>query len=242
MKKKTDDELGILLTREMQSMMLNEKLTAEQRITMFKSIVTSEELTDPLLQSFAESIKSGYEYANKMRVRQIYNRRERQRKTYKDERTSTEINVDEHSSPIKGNGNGNGNGNISPNPQGGKGEPSPISPEDLIGGASPDERTADEIKKSILEWYPHEVNERKLRKSIVTALKNFPARVIAEGIEKWRASGAWNEAGWIPQNIGQWIRDGKFKSEPPMKNFPTRAESSVPDADATRAILEDDGE
>ena len=79
MNKKSDDELGILLTREIQSMMFNDKLTAEQRVSIFCSIVSGEEVDDPLLSAFAETLKTGFIHANEARKASIYSQRERER-------------------------------------------------------------------------------------------------------------------------------------------------------------------
>lgn len=131
MKKKTDDELGILLTREMKTMMFDENLTAEQKVQIFCAVVGDEKVDNPLLNSFANSLKVGYVHANSARMSSIYKRRDRQRKTYEDERTSTEIGVDSHSSPIKGKGKGNNN---PPTPKGVGRIPSPVSPEEIMSG------------------------------------------------------------------------------------------------------------
>lgn len=179
MKKKTDEELGILLTREMKTMMFNEKLSDSQKVQIFCAVVGDNTLDDPILDAFAKTLKVGYIHANNARMSSIYKRRDRQRKTYEDERTSTEVGVDSHSSPIKGKGKGKGICIPLP-PKGGKGEnvPSAVSPDDLMREARPfDEKTwAAEIAAEIENWYPYEVNHDGLKKVLIAKFKILRAR------------------------------------------------------------------
>ena len=132
MKKKTDDELGILLTREIRTMMFDKNLKAEQKVQIFCAVVGDEKIKDPILSSYANSLKTGYIHANSARMASIYSRRERQKEYQRNMRTSTEIKGDRRALPIKGKGKGKGN--IPPTPKGVGRVPSAISAEDVIAG------------------------------------------------------------------------------------------------------------
>lgn len=252
MKKKTDEELGILLTREMQTMMFNEKLTAEQRVALFCSIVSGQDVDDPLLSAFAESLKSGFIHANNARKSSIYNRRERQKNylrsstpIYVDSRSSTSIDAHRRSSPIKGKGKGICN--IPLTPKGGKGEPPAISPEQLTEDAVSPRAWAERYAAEIATWYPYVVNLGKLTKTLLDAEKKHSARAVEDGIARWRASGLWDDARFVPRRIVAWIQGGSFLDEPPQKNPGARADGggtggAAPSADATLRMLQDDGE
>ena len=98
MKKKSDDEFGILITREMKSMMLDSTITYEQRAKIFCSIIADEPLKDTMMKAFADSLKVGYLSTNNKRKAEILSRRNRQKEYAKHLRTSTEIGVDERTS------------------------------------------------------------------------------------------------------------------------------------------------
>lgn len=251
MKKKSDDELGVLLTREMQSMMFNDKLTAEQRVSMFCAIVSGKDIEDPLLSAFAESLKTGFNHANDARKASIFNRRKRQLKYLHssteidvDERTSAEIDGNRRSSPIKGKGNGICNNNPLP-PKGGKGEkiPKAISPDEILGeGVEDPEKWADEFAEELGKWYPYEVNQDGLRKILIGKAKKNLRRALEQGLEAWIDSGAWSEQRFMPQDIVKWIKLERFLDKPPEKKTPAARESDVPTADETSAVLADEGE
>ena len=249
MKKKTDEELGILLTREMKTMMFNEKLSDSQKVQIFCAVVGDNTLDDPILDAFAKTLKVGYVHANNARISSIYKRRDRQRKTYEDERTSTEIGVDSHSSPIKGKGKGKGICIPLP-PKGGKGEniPSAVSPDDLLKEARPvdGKKWADEIASEIVRWYPYEVNHDGLKKILMSKFKKNLARALDDGIAAWRKSGAWDEKRFVPPDIVKWIKLERFLDEPPQKKSPAaRADGgralAAPSADETMRMIESDG-
>lgn len=261
MKKKTDEEFGVLLTREMNSMMFNEKLTAEQRVSIFCAILSGKDVDDPLLSAFAESLKIGFIHVNNARKTSIYNRRERQRNylrsstdidahlrssTTIDEhlRSSTTIDAHRRSSPTRGICYSN---NIPLTPKGGKGEPPVVSPESILEGQSPRE-WAERSAAEIATWYPYVVNLGKLTKALLGAEKKHSARAVEDGIARWRASGAWDEPRFVPRRIVAWIQGGSFLDEPPQKTsgareaVPSEGGCTAPSADATLRLLADEGE
>lgn len=245
MKKKTDEELGILLTREMQTMMFDKNLKAEQKVQIFCAVVGDEKIKDPVLASYANALKTGYVHSNSARIASIYARRERQKEYQRNIRASTEIDGDIRALPIKGNGKGKGN--IPLPPKGGKGAPSAISPEDLMSGDSDPSVAADKIARDIIIWYPYAVTPRGLKKSILDAIKKSSARAVADGIDAWRESGAWDEKRFVPRRIAQWIKEGHYLDEPPQKkSLAARADGgralAAPSADATMRMIESEGE
>ena len=64
MRKKSQDELGTLLTREIRVMLQDQSLTKEQRFDILAAIMFDAPLKTPILASFAKSLKTGYDYAN----------------------------------------------------------------------------------------------------------------------------------------------------------------------------------
>lgn len=231
MKKKSEEELGILLTREVIKMMFADKLKDSQKVKIFQAVVTGGEIGDPVLDSFAESLKSGYDFANKARFQSIENRRERQRAYMRDRRASTEIGGDEDALLLKGKGKGK---KIPLSPEGEKGVPTMISPEELMGGDSV-RVSADRLTKEVLEWYPYNVTEGKLKDVLIRIMeKDSPARV-AEGFAKWKGSEEWSEARFIPRRIVSWFADGGWAVEPTQKKSPARESVS---AEATANELE----
>ena len=249
MKKKTDEELGILLTREMQTMMFDKNLKAEQKVQIFCAVVGDEKIKDPVLASYANALKTGYEHSNSARIASIYARRERQKEYQRNIRASTEIDGDIRALPIKGNGKGKGN--IPLPPKGGKGEnvPSAVSPDDLMREARPfDAKTwAAEIAAEIANWYPYEVNHDGLKKVLIAKFKKNLARALDDGIAAWLDSGAWDEKRFIPPDIVKWIKLERFLDKPPQKkSSAARADGgralAAPSADATMRMIESEGE
>lgn len=251
MKKKSDEDLGILITREIKSIMLNEKMSAEDRIAVFGSIVNGTQLDDPVLEAVSEALKTGFNHANETRKASIYAKRERERKR---QRQSTAIIDNQRQSmtkaanhcqlPIYGNGNGNGNNNPLP-PKGGKGEkiPKAISPDEILGeGVEDPEKWADEFAEELGKWYPYEVNQDGLRKILIGKAKKNLRRALEQGLEAWIDSGAWSEQRFMPQDIVKWIKLERFLDKPPEKKTPAARESDVPTADETSAVLADEGE
>ena len=251
MKKKTDDELGILLTREIRTMMFDKNLKAEQKVQIFCAVVGDEKIKDPILLSYANALKTGYIHANSARIASIYSRRERQKEYQRNIRTSTEIKGDRRALPIKGNGKGNGKGNIPLPPKGGNGEnvPPAISPDELVQESSPfDAKTwADEIAYEIANWYPYEVNHDGLQKVLMAKFKKNLSRALEDGITVWRESGAWDEKRFVPPDIVKWIKLERFLDQPPQKKSSAARDDGVralaaPSADATMRMLQSEGE
>lgn len=241
MKKKSDEELGILITREMREMMFDEQISDSQKIKIFQAVVGDVEIKEPLLASYAKSLKSGYDFANKARMQTIYARRERQAAYQRDIRASTEMSVDERALLLKGKGKGK---NIPLSPKGEKGVPSQIRPEDLMGspgapeagqGEPSVEEEAGELAAKIAEWYPYEVKARNLKNVLIPIVEKFSARAVEEGWRAW-ADGGWSEPRFIPRRIVNWFRDGGWRQQP-EKNPPARV-TAGPSADETAAVLE----
>lgn len=261
MNKKSDDELGILLTREIQSMMFNDKLTAEQRVSIFCSVVSGEEVDDPLLSAFAETLKTGFIHANEARKASIYSKRERERERLRNQRQSSAINANQRQSSAtaiygNGNGNGNGNGKVPPkSPEGLKGESSsssePVSmldnPAAALGlpdgqnsandGRAHDGDEAAKIAAEIEGGYPYKVNRGKLRKCLKSVLKKNSAAEVLGGYRRWLAVWQADDFQWAPSRITDWLYDAKFLEKPRRGN--TRAAPQVdPDTVSSDAHLD----
>lgn len=237
MKKKTDEELGILITREMKQMMFDGKISDKQKVMIFQAVVGDVKIKEPLLASYAESLKSGYDFANKARMQTIYARRERQAAYQREVRSSMEMNRDERALLLKGKGKGI---NIPLSPKGAKGEPRQITPEDVMGITSPEEedpavREAAELAEAIVAWYPYEVKEENLRKVLTPIVKKFSRGAVEAGWQAWAEVG-WTEDRFIPRRIVNWFRDGGWQQ--PVKNSPAARLSIQPTADETAAVLE----
>lgn len=241
MNKKSDDELGILLTREIQSMMFNDKLTAEQRVSIFCSIVSGEEIDDPLLSAFAETLKTGFIHANEARKASIYSKRERERERLRNQRQSSTINANQRQSSAtaiygNGNGNGNGNGKVPPkSPEGGLDAESSTShePKSMLDDPSaalglPAGGTDDAVAKLAAEIegsYRYKVNRGKLRKCLKSVLKKNSAAEVLDGYRRWLAVWQADDFQWAPSRITDWLYDAKFLEEPRRGN--TRAAPQV---------------
>ena len=76
MRKKSQDELGTLVTREMKVMLQDESLTKEQRFDILSSVMFDAPLKNTLMSSFANSLKAGFEQVNSSRYRAIERERE----------------------------------------------------------------------------------------------------------------------------------------------------------------------
>ena len=76
MRKKSQDELGTLVTREMKVMLQDESLTKEQRFDILSSVMFDAPLKNTLMSSFANSLKAGFEQVNSSRGRAIERERE----------------------------------------------------------------------------------------------------------------------------------------------------------------------
>ena len=76
MRKKSQDELGTLVTREMKVMLQDDSLTKEQRFDILSCVMFDTALKNSLLASFAKSLKAGFEQINTSRYRAIERERE----------------------------------------------------------------------------------------------------------------------------------------------------------------------
>jgi len=76
MRKKSQDELGTLVTREMKVMLQDEELTKEQRFDVLAAVMFDTPIKNALLASFAKSLKAGFEQVNSSRYRAIERERE----------------------------------------------------------------------------------------------------------------------------------------------------------------------
>lgn len=258
MKKQSDEEFGILITREMKAMMLNDTLSYEQRAILFCAIITDAKLDDPLLSAFAESLKVGYISTNNKRKAEILSRRERQKRYQRNLRTSTEIDdyerksafvsVDERASLNKAK-QSKAKHNIPLSPSG-KGEPSAITVEDILRGEgaaaaeleSGDGNFASEFAAEIAQTYPYKVNIENLSKTLSRLQKKFPARAIRDGYLAWRDHG-WTEPRFFPRRIVAWFQAEQFTELPPAtEKTPPRDPSLVAgESDMTKAEDNDDG-
>ena len=79
MRKKSQDELGTLVTREMKVMLQDEDLTKEQRFDVLAAVMFDTPVKNSLLASFAKSLKAGFELVNRSRYKAIERDRERRK-------------------------------------------------------------------------------------------------------------------------------------------------------------------
>ena len=241
MKKKTDEELGILLTREISAMMFDTRLSAEQKVKLFCSIVGGEEIDDPLLGSYADTLRTGFEHSNNARKAAIYSKRSRDKECARHRRVSSPIVNDRRVSlPISGdrcqslyNGNGNGNGNDIPpkSPlRGTEGKiPPALSAEDITGETERIREIAVEAAADLesMEAFAHmRVNRKKLIACLISILKKNGGAAKANetlsnincSLNAWTA--AWKDDDWrfCPGRITDWLYDGKYLEEPRKKD------------------------
>lgn len=243
MKKKTDEELGILLTREIRAMMFDTRLSAEQKVNLFCSIVGGETIDDPILQSYADTLRTGFEHSNNARKAAIYSKRSRNKEYAKNRCLSSPIDTNRHlSSPIDGdrclslyNGNGNGNGNWNDIPpkspsRGTEGKiPPALSAEDITGETELIREIAVEVAQDIemTDAFAHmRVNRKKLIACLISILKkNCGAKSTVETIatinrslKSWTKAWASDDWRFCPGRITDWLYDGKYLEEPRKKD------------------------
>lgn len=149
MRKKSQDELGTLVTREMKVMLQDEGLTKEQRFDVLAAVMFDMPIKNALLASFAKSLKAGFEQINGTRYKAIDRIREFKRRSERIRRHGGNMDNDKlpfNSIPIHGNPCSSipihgelkakaKQGSISPYkpPKGGKKVPDKVRPEDLFG-------------------------------------------------------------------------------------------------------------
>ena len=153
MRKKSQDELGTLVTREMKVMLQDASLTKEQRFDILTAVMFDVPIKNALLASFAKSLKAGFERVNTVRYKAINCHREsakeEARKAREAKRKLLEIGINGNQlQSIDINGNQlsttsthihRQSKSISPYkpPKGGKKEPEKVLPEDLLEGKGP---------------------------------------------------------------------------------------------------------
>ena len=260
MKKKSDDEFGILITREMKSMMLDSTITYEQRAKIFCAIIADEPLKDTMMKAFADSLKVGYLSTNNKRKVEILARRTRQKEYAKNLRASTEIkgdeltnvsmSVDERTSLNKAKQSKAMQSiaidNIPPkSPEGGLDTESSTShePKSMLDdpasalGLPADVDEAEKIAAEIEGGYPYKINRGKLRKCLKSVLKKNSAAEVLGGYRRWLAVWEADDFQWAPSRITDWLYDAKFLEKPRRGN--TRAAPQVdPDTVSSGAHLD----
>ena len=151
MRKKSQDELGTLVTREMKVMLQDESLTKEQRFDILSSVMFDAPLKNTLMSSFANSLKAGFEQINISRYRAIEREREWRKNTerrrrhagYIDENATTSDTMSPHVTPchpmsphdgLKQNKTKQGISPYKPPKGGGRKVPKAVEPEDIMKG------------------------------------------------------------------------------------------------------------
>ena len=151
MRKKSQDELGTLVTREMKVMLQDDSLTKEQRFDILACCMFDMPLKNTLMASYANSLKAGFDQINNSRYRAIEREREwrknlerkRRHAGYLDDNGhSTTDNSERHEPPcnsmslhdgLKQNKTKQGISPYKPPKGGGRKVPKTIEPEDLVG-------------------------------------------------------------------------------------------------------------
>ena len=151
MRKKSQDELGTLVTREMKVMLQDESLTKEQRFDILSSVMFDAPLKNTLMSSFANSLKAGFEQINTSRYRAIEREREwrknqerkRRHAGYIDENATPCNSMSLHATPcnsmslhdgLKQNKTKQGISPYKPPKGGGRKVPKAVEPEDIMKG------------------------------------------------------------------------------------------------------------
>ena len=201
MRKKSQDELGTLVTREMKVMLQDASLTKEQRFDILTAVMFDVPIKNALLASFAKSLKAGFDKINATKWKAV----EKHRQAAKEEaararaaKKRLEAWLNEASdTPIIGNNgkqlksidiNGNQlittsrqmqsrcNNIISPckPPKGGKREPEKVRPEDLLEVKGRRGGSTDKLAQ----------RRRGAEDGVRTATLGELAVILAEDIEK----------------------------------------------------------
>lgn len=168
MRKKSQDELGTLVTREMKVMLQDESLTKEQRFDILSCVMFDAPLKNTLMSSFANSLKAGFEQINGTRYKAIDRIREFKRRSERIRRHGGNMDNDKlpfNSIPIHGNPcpsipiHGElkakaKQGNISPYKPpkgGGRKVPKAVKPEDLVRRQQADDSKGDGVRNATLD-------------------------------------------------------------------------------------------
>ena len=151
MRKKSQEELGTLVTREMKVMLQDESLTKEQRFDVLTAVMFDAPIKNALLASFAKSLKAGFDLVNKARYKAIERDRERRKNierrrrklgyTADDDPTCTSMTIHDPTCTsmtihdgLKQNKTKQGISPYKP-PKGGERVPKVVEPEDLLAEA-----------------------------------------------------------------------------------------------------------
>ena len=151
MRKKSQEELGTLVTREMKVMLQDETLSKEKRFDVLAAVMFDTPIKNSLLASFAESRKAGLDRVNTVRYKAINCHRESAREEarrareakrkladidYNDNQLQS-IDINDNQLTTTSTHIHRQSKSISPYkpPKGGKKVPSKISPEDLTAPA-----------------------------------------------------------------------------------------------------------
>ena len=250
MQKKTDEQLGRLLTHEIISMIQDKSLKDSDVGMLIRAIIGFKPIKQGYLASFANSLKSGFLEENRKYIDGIHKRRERNRNAEARRRelagsVGENPHMCEHVRPCPRKEKRKEKKYIPLPPKGGKGEKvhSAVSPDDLMREArSFDDPTwAAEIASEIVSWYPYDVNQDGLKKIIISKCKKNMRRALEDGIAAWLDSGAWDEQRFVPPDIVKWIKLERFLDKPPAKkNSPARVhgQDASSAADATVRMLQ----
>lgn len=217
MRKKSQDELGTLLTREIRVMLQDKSLTKEQRFDILAAIMFDAPLKTPILASFAKSLKTGYDYANNKTFAATNSHRksakeyeQRKREELKRLREKIERNGNQLPSiDINGNQlssidginkqiNKQGISPYKPPKGGGQKVPKAVEPEDLVRRQQADDskgdadfREAAEIVAAAIEntdAFAHmRVNRRNLMRHLLPIFKKNSAAENADKIDYGKA-------------------------------------------------------
>lgn len=239
MKKKSNDELGTLITREMKAMMRDETLSKEHRFDIISCIMFDIDTNSSLLNSFAKSLKVGFDKINSDRYqwydyerkrKSEYARKNRQPLPYIDDDSRLLPSIDGHrqekagiSTKTKQNKTID---NIPLNPPSGvEGENTDCVSDKETSREALAKRAgeiADALEKT--EAFCHmTVNRGKLMKCLVSVLKKNSAtgkEEILGGLAKWTSAWAADGWRWVPGKMTDWLYDGKWRQEPRKKDAP----------------------
>lgn len=246
MRKKSQEELGTLVTREMKVMLQDEGLTKEQRFDILAAVMFDAPLKNALLASFAKSLKAGFEQINSSRYKSIERIREFKKRSERIRRHGDNMEDNKLPSnsipihgtpctsiPIHGELKAKARNNISPYkpPKGGKKVPSKTSPEDLTGQAKTGnwvptpQGMANAMAEALEQTEAYgrmRANRRNLMRHLIPLAEKNSARLtewqreVLDGLDAWTA--AWKADDWqyAPGKITKWLADEKYL-QPPRK-------------------------
>ena len=173
MRKKSQDELGTLVTREMKVMLQDESLTKEQRFDILSSVMFDAPLKNTLMSSFANSLKAGFEQINTSRYRAIEREREWRKNHERRRRNAGYIDDNEtpcnsmslHEHPcnsmslhdgLKQNKTKQGISPYKPPKGGGRKVPKAVEPEDIMKGQVGGDQETRKREATILAGFSYE--------------------------------------------------------------------------------------